>query len=237
MICSAVGSRDSHPSACAVHIRLTAYLLALLVVTAGCAVSGSTASGVSTADVTQLEALTLIPRPQDDGSYRRAYFGPAWADTDHSGCRQRADVLYRDVDRSQPYTTRRSGRCAHEMVAGTWKDPYSGEMRTFANLRDTKQAQQIPIDHTLSLAAMWRYGAKDWTDQQRSVAANDLDNLVPTTERMNAAKGGKDAASWRPPRFGQCGFARRYVIIKKRYSLPVDVSERAALRQMLVTCT
>ena len=72
MICSAVGSRDSHPSACAVHIRLTAYLLALLVVTAGCAVSGSTASGVSTADVTQLEALTLIPRPQDDGSYRRA---------------------------------------------------------------------------------------------------------------------------------------------------------------------
>src|SRR3954447_9498859 len=77
----------------------------------------------------QLESLTVVPRPREDGTYRRAYFGQTWADTDGSHCRQRADVLYRDVDRSRTFTTRRSGRCAHEMVAGTWKDPYTGEVQ------------------------------------------------------------------------------------------------------------
>lgn len=217
-----------------------AWLLAILLaaLAGGCATTSPAAPTASEAVLSaQLESLIVVPRPQDDGTYRRAYFGRAWVDTDQSGCRQRADVLYRDVDRSRAYTTRRSGRCTHEMVAGTWKDPYSGGTRNFANLRDSKQAQQIPVDHTLSLAAMWRYGAKNWTDQERLIAANDLDNLVPTTEQMNAAKGGKDAASWRPPRYGQCGFASRYVKIKMRYNLPVDASEKAALRQMLTTCS
>ncbi len=37
----------------------------------------------------QLEALTVVPRPRDDGTYRRAAFGRAWADTDANRCRQR----------------------------------------------------------------------------------------------------------------------------------------------------
>lgn len=216
---------------------VTAVVIALLLlVVGGCGVVPVPTAPGGAAAADQLESLTLVPRPRDDGTYRRAHFGKAWADTDGSHCRQRADVLYRDVDRSRPYTTRRSGSCTHEMVAGTWTDPYTGVTRTFADLRASKQAQQIPIDHVLSLAAMWRYGAKNWTEHQRVIAANDLDNLVPTTEQVNAAKGGKDAASWRPPRYGQCDFARRYVIMKARYHLPVDTSERAALRQMLATC-
>ena len=123
------------------------------------------------------------------------------------------------------------------MTSGTWRDPYTGQSRTFTNLRDPRQAQDLPVDHTVALAVFWRYGAKDWTDQQRLVAANDLDNLVPTSAKVNSSKGGLDAAGWRPPKVGQCGFATRYVTIKARYQLGVDVSEKAALRQMLATCT
>ena len=86
------------------------------------------------------------------------------------------------------------------------------------------------------MAVFWRYGANRWTDQQRLIAANDLDNLVVTSAKVNSSKGGHDAASWRRPKVGQCGFATRYVTIKARYGLGVDVSERAALRQMLATC-
>ena len=185
----------------------------------------------------QLEALTVVPRPRDDGTYRRAAFGRAWADVDLNGCRQRADSLWRTADRSKPFTVRTSGRCTHEMTSGTWRDPYTGQSRTFTNLRDPRQAQDLPVDHTVALAVFWRYGANRWTDQQRLNAANDLDNLVPTSAKVNSSKGGLDAASWRPPKYGQCGFATRYVTIKGRYHLGVDTSEKAALRQMLATCT
>ena len=72
---------------------------------------------------------------------------------------------------------------------------------------------------------------------QSADKANDLDNLVVTSGTVNSSKGGLDAASWRPPKYGQCGYATRYVIMKHRYHLGVDTSEKAALRQMLATCT
>lgn len=56
------------------------------------------------------------------------------------------------------------------------------------------------------------------------------------SERANAAKGGDDAASWRPRRVGQCEFASDYITIKKPYELPVDRSEKCALTEMLQYC-
>lgn len=43
---------------------------------------------------------------------------------------------------------RTSGACTHEMVAGTWRDAYTGQTLTFTNLRDPHQAQALPVDHT-----------------------------------------------------------------------------------------
>lgn len=213
-------------------------IVVLAVVAGGCGVVPPLPDPVAPGPVgSQLEALTVVPRPRDDGTYRRAAFGPAWADVEKSACRQRADVLHRDVDRSRPFTVRTAGRCTHEMTSGTWQDPYTGQSRTFTNLRDPRQAQDLPVDHTVALAVFWRYGANEWTDDQRLVAANDLTNLVATSAKVNSSKGGLDAASWRPPKYGQCGFATRYVTIKARYRLGVDTSEKTALRQMLATCT
>lgn len=199
---------------------------------AGCA---APAAGSGSAQQ-ELDGLVLITRPTDDHTYRRAAFGPAWSDVDQNHCRQRVDALFRDLDRSQPYTVRRKGRCSHDVVAGTWTDPYTGQKMTFTNLHDPAQARNLPVDHRVSLATAWRYGANAWTDRRRVEFANDLDNLQPTSQRANAAKGGDDAASWRPRKTGQCGFASDYITTKKRYQLPVDRSEKRALAEMLQQC-
>lgn len=65
-----------------------------------------------------LGSFTVVVRPVDDGTYRRAAFGPAWSDVDGNHCRQRVDVLFRTLQRSQPHTVRQRGRCAHDVVAG-----------------------------------------------------------------------------------------------------------------------
>ena len=69
-----------------------AWLLAILLaaLAGGCATTSPAAPTASEAVLSaQLESLIVVPRPRDDGTYRRAYFGRAWADTDQSGCRQR----------------------------------------------------------------------------------------------------------------------------------------------------
>ena len=53
------------------------------------------------------------------------------------------------------------GSCPHEVYAGTWTDPYTGQRRTVTNLIDPVQTRQIPIDRLagavhLSLYQAWR---------------------------------------------------------------------------------
>ena len=183
----------------------------------------------------QLASLTVVPRPPADPTYRRAEFGSSWADTDRNGCSQRVDALARVVDRNQPFTEVRRGRCARDVIAGTWVDPYTGQPMTFTNVKDQQQAQQIPVDHVVALAAAWRYGARDWTDERRLQFATDLDNLQPTSRTVNSAKS-DNAAAWRPKKPFQCAYATRYVQVKVEYQLPIDRSEKAALENMLDRC-
>ena len=183
-----------------------------------------------------LDQLAVIARPAADPAYRRTAFGSAWADVDHDGCSQRKDALAAAVDRTQPVVERRTGRCAHDVVAGTWTDPYTGHSLTFTDLTDPRQAQQIPIDHVVALANAFRYGADTWTPAQRRAFANDLANLQPTARSTNLSKSDRDPASWRPTRLYQCAYAARYIDVKVKYELPVDASEKRALTSMVDTC-
>lgn len=127
------------------HRQLTVVTLTTvtLATAAGCkapAVDGGSAQQ-------ELDRLVVVTRPVDDHTYRRAAFGSAWSDVDGNHCRQRSDVLFRTLDRSQPYTVRKQGRCSHDVVAGTWTDPYTGQKMTFTNLHDPAQARAIPVDH------------------------------------------------------------------------------------------
>lgn len=185
---------------------------------------------------TQLDRLAVGARPGAAGDYRRAAFGDAWTDTDGNGCNQRDDVLLRDLDKNRPYRVARQRSCDHDVLAGTWLDPYAGGTVTLTDAKDPKQAERVQIDHIVPLSVAWRYGARDWTDSRRLAFANDLRELVAVAGEANQAKGGADASQWRPVAGAQCGYAVRYVTVKAVYDLPTDTREKRALADMLASC-
>ncbi len=183
-----------------------------------------------------LDQIAVVPRPTPPHDYRRAAFGKAWQDTDGNGCNQRDDVLFRDVLRSAPFTAAMQHDCTHDMLAGTWVDPYTGKAITLTDAKQQDQAQSVQIDHIVALSVAWRYGAGGWSDARRLQYATDVRNLAAVGGSSNQSKGGADAADWRPVRAAQCGYAVRYVLVKAAYSLPVDRTERDALKRLLGTC-
>jgi uncharacterized protein DUF1524 len=184
---------------------------------------------------TALEALVVEPRPRGTEGYLRDAFGSSWIDTDHDGCNQRDDVLLRDA---VPGTTTvgQQGGCDHDVLAGTWHDPYTGRTLTFTDLKDLRQAEAIQIDHVVPLAEAWVSGARRWSRGEREVFANELAELLAVDGPTNMSKGDGDPASWRPRKRYQCTYARRWIAVKARYRLTVDRPERAALDQMLGYC-
>src|SRR5262245_34826236 len=127
----------------AVPRRRWVVALAVLVLLTGCQdVSGSSSAGERPRHRTgaphprpstvappgaeaALDRLVVRPRPVGTEGYDRDQFGSDWVDTDHDGCNQRDDVLLRDA---VPGTTRvgQQGACDHDVLAGTWHDPYTG---------------------------------------------------------------------------------------------------------------
>jgi Protein of unknown function (DUF1524) len=181
-----------------------------------------------------LEALPQRPRRPPVG-YVRDAFGSAWADVDGNGCNQRDDVLLRDaVAGTARYA--RQGSCDHDVLAGTWVDPYTGRRLTFTDLKERAQAEAIQIDHLVPLAEAWASGARSWDDARRREFANDLGELVAADGPTNAAKGDDDPAAWRPRKAFQCTYAVRWIDIKSHWGLAVDAPERRALRELLRFC-
>lgn len=206
---------------------------------------GSTGSGPQpqngpdlTAARADLATLTVTPTrpPKKDPAYKRKLFGTPWADVDHNSCNTRDDVLFSWVDRAKPFTAARQGRCTHDMIAGTWIDPYDGATLVFTDLKTPKQSQAIQIDHMVPLLEAFRSGANTWTPQQRLAFANDPANLTPVDGPANESKGDSDPAAWKPKAIYQCTYARRFIGIKTKYKLSIDKPEKAALTQMLTTC-
>lgn len=183
-----------------------------------------------------IEQLALADPPGNAADYRRAAFGDAWTDTDGNGCNQRDDVLLRDAVATAPHTVGRQGSCDHDVLSGTWVDPYSGAPITLTDAKQPSQAESVQIDHIVALRVAWRYGARSWTAERRLQFANDLRDLVASGGASNQAKGGSDAAQWQPIRATQCGYAVRYITVKAAYALPTDAAEKQALSRMLATC-
>lgn len=168
--------------------------------------------------------------------YVRKEFGSSWSDIDRNGCNQRDDVLLRDGHKGT-LKTQWQGRCPHDVLAGTWTDPYTGKKLTFTDLKDRKQAQAIQIDHVVPLAEAWRSGAHAWDYEKRRQFANTLDNLLAVDGPTNMSKGDLDPAAWRPRKGYQCAYASRWIRVKHSWDLGADASEIRALGEMLDYCT
>ena len=156
-------------------------------------------------------------------------FGPAWADVDRNGCDQRNDVLHRDLVEIEV----RDGTQGCVVVAGVLDDPYTGATVTFVKA----EASEVPIDHVVPLAAAWVQGAAEWTRDERTAFANDLGNLMATTQEQNSAKGDSTADEWLPPdpAYG-CSYATVVITVKDRYGLAVSPAEADTLESLLATC-
>ncbi|RLV51291.1 HNH endonuclease [Nocardioides mangrovicus] len=191
-------------------------------------------SGTAARARRQLAALPVVARRPTTG-YARSAFGSSWRDIDHNGCNQRDDVLLRDA---VPGTVRyaRQGACDHDVLAGTWHDPYTGRTLVFDDLKDLHQAQAVQIDHIVPLAEAWASGADVWSAERRQRFANYLPELLAVDGPTNAGKGDGDPAAWRPRKAFQCTYAIRWIAIKTRWHLAADPSEEAALRQLLGYC-
>jgi hypothetical protein len=210
--------------------------LAVICVAAASLIVVTHRSATSSTPEVLLSRLKVIDRSTEDSAYRRATFGRSWADLDGDGCNTRDEILLATIDRARPYRVQRHGRCRADMVAGTWIDLYTDTAMTWTDLKDNAQAEGLPLDHIVSLAGSYRYGAKAWTQQRRVEFANDELNLTPTTAAINRAKADKDPANWTPPDAGRCAYATRYVAVKARYELPVDRQEKSALQRLLRSC-
>jgi hypothetical protein len=165
-----------------------------------------------------------IGTPLSMAGYSRDRF-PHWIEQG-DGCDTR-DVVLKRQGRDVVVAP---GTC--KITSGTWLSPYDGMSYT--------DPQQLDIDHVVPLANAWRSGARSWTDDQRQGFANDLTRpqLIAVSRTWNRAKGDQDPSQWKPPDHGDwCQYAQDWVAVKYFWKLAVTVAEKAALTDMLGTCS
>ncbi|HVQ89817.1 MAG TPA: HNH endonuclease family protein [Mycobacteriales bacterium] len=198
------------------------------------AVGGPTDSGGPPVAVRPADSVTAraelakltVAAPRTGGYERTKDFGPAWSyDFDHNGCRQRDDVLRRDLTK-----VKLSGKCT--VVAGVLADPYTGRTIVFTKAK----AAAVQIDHIYPLSAAWSHGARSWTPTQRLHLANDPGNLLAVDGPTNASKGDSTPSEWQPRSAYRCTYAIKYVDVASRYHLTISVADKTALGSMLGTC-
>lgn len=88
------------------------------------------------------------------------------------------------------------------------------------------------IEHIVALKEAVESGLSPY---RLPVFANDLDNLTLAIPSENASKGAKDAGGTTGyvPQHNRRWFARRVLMVKRKYGLTVDSAERTALAGLL----
>ncbi len=183
--------------------------------------------------LTQLRALRI--EAESSAAYDRDSYGQRWSDVESNGCNQRDDRLLMDAVRGTVVTAVQ-GACDHDVLAGRWVDPYTGELLVATDLKDQTQAMSITIDHVVPLAEAHRSGAASWAAERRLLFANDLPGLRVVAGDVNSAKSDQDPAQWLPEEAAVCWYATIWTDIKTTWQLSIDPAERDALEQILAGC-
>jgi len=190
--------------------------------------SGAGQAG-STAEASEALQELKVAQPASMSGYSRGRFSH-WSkasdfgwDPPQTSCNAREAALIRDGEDVEV-----GSGC--KVTSGTWFDPYTAKTYT--------QPSDIDTDHVVPLANAWRSGASSWDDERRERYANDPEVLLSVEDNANQAKGDKGPEAWKPPNEEEwCDYAQRWIQIKAKYDLSVNEQEKAALDQMLGTCT
>lgn len=142
----------------------------------------------------------------DSRSYDRSEFG-SWIDEDGDCQNTRHEML---VLYSAEAPTLSRDRCY--VLSGIWLDPFSGK-----RFRDPKQ---LDIDHIIPLKWAHDAGAAGWPTEKKKLFANDPNNLLVVSARLNRQKGADGPLNWLPPnRAFRCEYIIRFYRIARAYEL------------------
>jgi hypothetical protein len=177
------------------------------------------ASGTAAA---ALAALPVKGRAAKTG-YSREQFGDGWADV--GGCDTRDRILTRDL-------TVKSYVDGCRVASGLLADPYTAQQ-----IRYTRGASEVDIDHVVALSDAWQKGAQQWSHGTRVAFANDPLELLAVDAHTNRSKGDGDAATWLPANKAfRCPYVARQVAVKAKYRLSVTPAEKDAIGRVLAGC-
>ena len=120
----------------------------------------------------------------------------------------RAEVLIKTSLIEPKFKTER--KCI--VISGKWLDSYSGEY--------FYKAKRLEIDHLIPLKKAHTMGGYSWNEEKRKQFANDMENLIPVSSKLNQQKGSKGPRQWLPPneKF-QCEYVKKWITIQKKYDL------------------
>lgn len=195
-----------------------AAVLAATLIPAGPATAAASYSASLGAAIDHLDVAT----ERRDG-YERDEF-VHWVDADDDACDARDEVLIAEADDAPSV----GSGCT--LSGGRWYSYYDGVSHT--------RPSDLDVDHLVPLAEAWDSGAYRWTAARRQSYANDLGDrrtLVGVTDSVNQAKGDQDVAEWLPER-QRCRYLREFVAVKVRWSLAVDRTEKAAMKELAGDC-
>jgi len=161
--------------------------------------------------------------------YSRSAFGMAWEDSDHNGCNQRDDMIWKA---SFGRGIRPDG-C--KITSATVTDVYTNHVVHY--VRGGSYSQGLDIDHVVALGNAWGTGIQYESANIRLRLATDPLNLLAVDPSQNRQKGDSNAASWLPQAINyRCSYVARQIAVKKKYGLWVVPPEKAAMQRILSTC-
>lgn len=145
------------------------------------------------------------------------------SDLDSDGHWTRSEILMRDST-VEVHSAWRNGRSYIDI--GNWFSPLDGRSYTYSS--------EIEVDHLVSLKEAWDSGAWRWSTEKLRLYANDLEypTLTVMSIHSNRSKGEKDFAEYKID-YAKCWFAQMWVLVKFRWKLTVDPTEKNALSVIL----
>ena len=180
--------------------------------------------------ITRLSLLGLvmfftfaISAPQSK-SLRKSFYG--WQNISGTCRNQRHEIL---MQRSQiPVTFKTDAEC--RVVSGSWIDYYTDENHYLA--------EDVTMDHVVSLKYAYDHGAKQWPKKMRSAFYNDEANLVLTAREVNASKNHYAPDKWLPDnKDAQCKYTEKWQNIANKYDLEIEEGLANTLRTIHSICT
>ncbi len=172
-----------------------------------------------------LETLEIKGRAPKTG-YSREEFYKTWPNID--GCSLRQIIIKREVGDSA-----KLDGC--DVVAGTFTEPYTGQI--FTGTQKSDFSKHIQIDHVVALSDAWQKGAQYKTKEERYAMATDPLNLLAVDSSANQQKSDGDAATWLPSNKAfRCQYVARQVSVKSKYALWVTQAEHDAIAGVLENC-